>query len=234
MEYKKQQVSHEPFLVWFLMVLLMYCGFYIAYDLGFLIAVLDSDSTRISLLILGLFVLTLGHSAWQSWRITEQFNMFLHLKNEISDKPVLTAKFPQGKSFSQDYLLFILSPLVSDNHAKESVQSEVLAEKLRSGNQVGWFSASLMIKFGLLGTVVGFAIMLGSIVSVETLEVSDIQSLMQLMTGGMRVAMNTTIIGLICSVLLGLQYFVLDHYADRLLVDILDVEQFVNVTVRDQ
>ena len=234
MKYRNNQVSHEPFLVWLLMALLMYCGFYVAYDLGFLVALLDSDSTRISLLILGLFLLTLCHSAYQSWRISEQFNMFLHIKDEIHKKSVLSARFPKGRSLSQDYLLFILSPLVKDNNVKESVQSEVLAEKLRSGNQVGWFSASLMIKFGLLGTVVGFAIMLGSIVSVETLEVSDIKSLMQLMTGGMRVAMNTTIVGLICSVLLGLQYFVLDHYADRLLIDILDIEQFTDITVRDQ
>lgn len=232
MIYKNNQETHTPFLVCLLMTLLMFCGFYVSYDLGLFVKILDSDSTRISLLILALFIATLCHSMWQSWRISKQYNMFLLIQDMIKREKKLSSIFLQGQSFAQDYLLLVNTSLSKKSHTQESVQSEVLAEKLRNGNQVGWFSASLMIKFGLLGTVVGFAIMLGSIVSVETLEVSDIKNLMQLMTGGMRVAMNTTIIGLICSVLLGVQYFVLDHFADCLLVDILDVEPLTDA-VRD-
>ncbi len=234
MVYNNNQETHTPFLVSFLMVSLMFCGFYVAYDLGVFIKILDSDSTRISLLILVLFVLTLCHSIWQSWRISQQYNMFLLVKRVVQREQKLMPMFLKGQSFAQDYLLLSdeSSSKSKRSGAQESIQGEVLAEKLRSGNQVGWFSASLMIKFGLLGTVVGFAIMLGSIVSVETLEVSDIKNLMQLMTSGMRVAMNTTIIGLICSVLLGLQYFVLDYFSDRLLVNILEIEPF-SQTARD-
>jgi biopolymer transport protein ExbB/TolQ len=41
---------------------------------------------------------------------------------------------------------------------------------------------------------------------------------MQQMTQGMKIALNTTIIGLVGSIFLGLQYLMLDRAADQILV----------------
>ncbi|MCU7849742.1 MAG: hypothetical protein KZQ89_17460 [Candidatus Thiodiazotropha sp. (ex Lucinoma kastoroae)] len=48
---------------------------------------------------------------------------------------------------------------------------------------------------------------------------SDIQGLLQRMTTGMGVALNTTLMGLSCSMLLGMQYLMLDRAADRLVAE---------------
>ena len=78
-----------------------------------------------------------------------------------------------------------------------------------------------MIKLGLLGTVIGFIMMLTSIGGLDSLDIEQVQRLMQQMTQGMMVALNTTLLGLIGSMILGIQYLLLDHCADRLLVSIL-------------
>lgn len=100
--------------------------------------------------------------------------------------------------------------------------AEVMAERARGTHQVGWFITSLMLKLGLLGTVVGFVMMLGSLEGLEQLDISDIKTLMKEMTQGMGVAMNTTLVGLIGSILLGLQFLLLDRHADKLIAATVD------------
>lgn len=219
MSNQKKIIKFEPLLVWLLVVFLILFAFYISYDLGFLGQLIGSDLTRISLLILGIFSLTLCHCAKQSWFLAQQGNFLIHLREGNQNVSEYTKAKHQQPSLALEYWL---SGASHSGVGEGSTREEVLAEKMRGGNQLGWFSAGLMIKFGLLGTVVGFAIMLGSINEVEALEVSDIKNLMQLMTEGMRVAMNTTIVGLITSILLGVQYFILDRYADRLVIEILE------------
>ena len=72
-----------------------------------------------------------------------------------------------------------------------------------------------MIKLGLLGTVIGFIVMLSSVSGLENLTIADVKDLMQKMTEGMGIAMSTTLIGLIGSMLLSAQYLLLDRMADR-------------------
>ena len=120
----------------------------------------------------------------------------------------------------RDYLQ-ALGPHEADN----AIAAEVLAERAKGNHQIGWFVSGVLVKLGLLGTVVGFIMMLGSVSGLENLDTSDIKALMQQMTEGMGVAMNTTLVGLVCSVLLGAQYLLLDRAADRLVVETLGYGQ---------
>ncbi|MEW8398789.1 MAG: hypothetical protein AB2707_21750, partial [Candidatus Thiodiazotropha sp.] len=61
--------------------------------------------------------------------------------------------------------------------------------------------------------------MLAPVAELESFDLSDIQGLLQRMTTGMGVALNTTLMGLGCSMLLGMQYLMLDRAADRLVAE---------------
>lgn len=215
-------LSHQSFLLALLLTLLIAFASYVAFELGILSQIIVDDSTYISMVILTLFVLTLCHCVWRGWVISRQSDMLFSLRVSAGVSNSTLRQFPRGVSYAQDYLVSSFEHTSSGKVSKADVDSEVLAEKLRGPNQIGWFCVGLMIKFGLLGTVIGFAIMLSSVNSLEALEVSDIKNLMQQMTQGMRVAMNTTILGLISSMLLGLQYLILDRFADGLIVEILE------------
>ncbi len=72
-----------------------------------------------------------------------------------------------------------------------------------------------MIKLGLLGTIVGFIIMLAPIAAIDATDRAIMKSSMGLMSDGMAIAMYTTLAGLVGSILLKIQYYMLDAATAR-------------------
>jgi len=64
--------------------------------------------------------------------------------------------------------------------------------------------------------VIGFVIMLASIGNASDLQSQGLDRLIQNMGLGMRVSLYTTIVGLIGSMMIGIQMLVIDRAADRL------------------
>lgn len=219
-EFPPEKQRMDPLLVNLLLLGLTGFGCFIAADLGFLGATLATDLTRISSVILGMFILASGFSVWRSFYLSKQNRILELLRLEHHDDlaygSVLYLYVGQAASDKRS---------TSNNEQGNDLLAQVIAQRLRGPHQVGWFCVGLTIKLGLLGTVVGFAIMLSSVNALDALEATDVQYLMQHMTQGMRVAMNTTMVGLVCSSLLGMQYLVLDRFADNLLADIIELNE---------
>ena len=85
-----------------------------------------------------------------------------------------------------------------------------LADRLRGSNGFGAFASDTLMKLGLLGTIIGFIIMLAPIAGIDASDKSVMKSSMGLMSDGMAVAMYTTLAGLVGSILLKIQYYMLD------------------------
>lgn len=80
----------------------------------------------------------------------------------------------------------------------------------------GWFAADLCLKIGLLGTIVGFIFMLSPIRDLTAFDPSNLQSALRAMSGGMAVALYTTLAGLSCHLLLRVQYQLLADAMQKL------------------
>ncbi|HEX4916820.1 MAG TPA: MotA/TolQ/ExbB proton channel family protein [Limnobacter sp.] len=179
----------------------------VTFYFGLLQWVVMTDNTRICMVILLAFVVGSAMAGWRSVYLSRQIECFERIKQ--GDR-----EFAEGQSICFDYLAH-QNPVA---HPSESgLLAEVMAERARGSHSLGWFITGLMLKLGLLGTVVGFTMMLGSLEGLEQLDISDIKSLMQQMTQGMAVAMNTTLVGLVTSILLSLEFLMLDRHADRLI-----------------
>ena len=63
----------------------------------------------------------------------------------------------------------------------------------------------------MMGTVIGFIMMLAGFGAVDAKDANSIQNLMSSMSSGMATALYTTLAGLICSSLLKIQYFNIDN-----------------------
>lgn len=196
---------------------------YVSWDLGALEKILIEDITRISVVVLFLLLMASLHCGYRSWYLTKQLNMAETLIETMVDGRFMGGlAFPSGVSVVQDYLSGL--ERCGDDQDKV-ILSELMAEKVRGSHQVGWFISGLVIKLGLLGTVIGFVLMLSSVSGLDNLDISDIKQLMQQMTQGMGVAMNTTMVGLVSSMLLGLQYLLLDRCADRVVATGIEIGQ---------
>lgn len=76
----------------------------------------------------------------------------------------------------------------------------------QSNLNIGWFITELLLAMGMIGTVIGFILMLGS--SFESINVADTGSLKAALTDmarGMSTALYTTLCGLVTSQILKVQ-----------------------------
>ena len=87
---------------------------------------------------------------------------------------------------------------------KKSFQ-EQLKSKLYEIVDNGFFVADILLKLGIVGTVIGFIIMLSSLSTRDEMNLSKMNNLLLSMSSGMKVALYTTLSGLICSILLTIQ-----------------------------
>lgn len=201
--------QHSPHALhsWLLIVGITSFSLYMLWDIQILQNLLGADTTWISRCILAIFIAASFHCGWKSFELTKaQLSICALTKNKST--------IPKLQSPVVDFMQSI------QKHRSSKTQeqaAEILAYELRRQIPGGWFITGLLIKLGLLGTVIGFGVMLGSVGDLATLEVGDLKSLIQKMTAGMGLALITTIFGLICSMVLGIQYLLLDATADRLI-----------------
>ncbi len=226
--------EHRLLLQWLLFVGVLLFSAWLAWDSDLLVQIYQRDPTRLSLIITCLFVVGTAHCAARTFYISSQLNHLyrVRLRYDRSSLPDVALIGDQVRingvaladSLAENYWRAILVKLRSvglrrDWQSEHTQLTEVLAEQARGNHEMGWFLTGLLIKLGLLGTVIGFVLMLGSFTAIESFDVSDVQNTLKKMTVGMGVALNTTLIGLIGSMLLGFQYLLLDRGADKLIAD---------------
>ena len=143
-------------------------GGYLLFDRGLVSVLLEGDKSRLSWLILAIW---LGMSA--RW-------LFLLRRIESTD------------AIAEDDMVRWL------NH--------------------GWFAADSVLKIGLLGTIIGFILMLAPIGELTSFDASSLQSALAAMSAGMAVALYTTLTGLIANIILRFQFqFLADAMQKRLI-----------------
>ena len=92
----------------------------------------------------------------------------------------------------------------------EKIEKDTLDISVKNPNIVeivdnGFFISDILLKLGIVGTVIGFIIMLSSLSTIDEMNLSKMNNLLLSMSGGMKVALYTTLSGLIGSILLTFQ-----------------------------
>tara|TARA_Y100001970_G_C14177907_1_gene828103 strand:- start:1132 stop:1575 length:444 start_codon:yes stop_codon:yes gene_type:complete len=78
-----------------------------------------------------------------------------------------------------------------------------------------WFVSETMLSIGMIGTVVGFIYMLTTVFTdINVDDTASVQDALAIMATGMGTALWTTLIGLVCSVILKLQLVLIDESTD--------------------
>ena len=150
--------------------------------------IVESDRSKISMIILAIYVLATVH-----W-----FYVALSLDREIS-----SIIEPKENTLIGRFLL---------NTDKNSEKNNLLLieDELSNKHSVGYLAVDVLLKLGLTGTVIGFILMLLPIGEIKDFDPDILQKLLSTMSGGMAVALYTTLTGLVTSMILKFQYFVLD------------------------
>ena len=140
--------QHTPALRWWLMFTAMCVGGYFVHSAGIVDKFLEIDTTHISLIIFGIFVLFTFITGYDTYKISR------------------------------------------------NGYSKALCDRAKAG----WFFSDAMMTLGMLGTVVGFIMMLDGDITVA-------QTALSTMSKGMGIALYTTAAGVALGLLLKIQLF---------------------------
>lgn len=215
--------EYEYALLWCVYIAVCVFAIYMIADNGYFSHLFDNDPTRISSFIILLLLIGTVHCAFRMYFVTQEFRQIKKIQytlenhNQINDHNFIASSHIWNfiKSVTDMYHQPSFEASCNENNIQPFIQ--ILTEKLSGQHEYGWFVTGLLIKLGLLGTVVGFVLMLVSLSSIQVLEFSNLQEMISNMAVGMGVALITTLIGLTASILLGFQYLLLDRATDTLI-----------------
>lgn len=224
--------AYRVFQQWLALAGLLLFAFYLLWDMALLQTLLATDRSYLSGLILGGFLLATVHVGWRAHALGRETCLAERLRRRLAQvqwqqdgRDELLA-LPSDGSYAHEHLGFLIHRA---RHGDPRPAQELLLERLgmqvRSGHESGWFVADLMLKLGLLGTVIGFIFMLSAVTGINQVDIRTLQQLMTNMSSGMQVALYTTLAGLTAGMLLGLQYQFLDRASDQLLAILIEISE---------
>jgi MotA/TolQ/ExbB proton channel family len=214
----------KGFLIWMVVAVAVLA----AWHYGLLQEVWRSDTTGLSLGITLVFAGTALRGSWHVLRLSRALNHVAEVewlvqpddsapRNRINGEDA--AKLPEGCVTEHVRHLQIKARLGGGRVGlDQGLLLEAFEADLRQGQEFGWFVADLLLSLGLLGTVIGFILMLGPISGLDATDESAMQGALAAMSGGMAVALYTTLAGLVGGMLLKVQGFLLDGAVQELVV----------------
>lgn len=233
--------EHHLLLSWMILVSLMVFGLFVAWREEVIMLLYRGDNSKLSWAITLLFVIMLCHCARRAWFLSCEINaagqaMALLQEGALEARDGWARA--GGRALPDCLLTRHLLDLLHQGQVPDrasvdaAVQDqerdrgqtlaanpellEALEDTLKNPHNIGWFCTDIMIKLGLLGTIIGFVLMLGSVVNVSDFDASAMQNILKQMSSGMGTALYTTFAGLVCSILTAAQFFMLDQAADEL------------------
>jgi hypothetical protein len=181
---------------------------------GLLRLMLQSDRTYISSVISALYVGATLHCLYRTIAISregERERRTARALGQAGAEAVFAAEtLPEGLAGDHIRDLAEKARTQGARRLDQTLLLRGLADRLRGSNGFGNFASDSLMKLGLLGTIIGFIIMLAPIAGLDVSDKSVLKSSMGVMSDGMAVAMYTTLAGLVGSILLKLQYYMLD------------------------
>ena len=167
---------------------------------GLIRLVVASDRTHIAPVIAALYALTSLHNLARAFA----------LSREAAALEVLRAGGGAPPGLFGDHIRALALKTRPGARLDPTLLLRLLAERLSGGLAFGALMGDILMKLGLLGTIVGFILMLGPIAGLDAEDDSAVRAAMGVMSQGMAVAMYTTLAGLVGALLLRAQYAMLE------------------------
>jgi hypothetical protein len=216
--------DYFPLLRWMIFTGVTLFGFAIAWRYGLFQLMMAQDRSGISVFICTLYVAISGHCLACIVAVSREINTAHRVRDRVINgvnayraegrRVVIDdgAALPAGRI--TEYIRNLVVKAEKQGRERRLDQTLLLrglADKLRAPMQFGAFAGDALLKLGLLGTIVGFILMLLPLATLENFDAASMKSSMKVMSGGMAVAMYTTLAGLVGSILVKAQYYILDN-----------------------
>jgi hypothetical protein len=238
--------DHLPLLRWLIFSGVCLFGFVLVWYFGLFRLMLASDKTYISLVIVTLYLLSTLHCFGRTLVISRELDRAHRVAALVSrsqrgyavlGEEVVAGdgqRLPPGRVTQHIRNLILKARLQGARRIDQTLLLRGLADALRGPNQLGSFASDTLMKLGLLGTIVGFILMLAPVAGLDVGDKLSVKSSMGLMSDGMAVAMYTTLTGLVGSILVQTQYYMLEEATQKLFALATDLTEVFVVSVLER
>ena len=182
------------FIYWIYFISLIFLASYALESLGFISSIFQEDISYLTSLITFILIFYLFQCGYYLYKLRDAV-FFIETKTHYDD--------------SNPFIIILSEYQIANNILKDKSKSSLHEEfklKLYEFVDNGFFISDLLLKLGIIGTVIGFIIMLSSLSAIDEMNLSKMNNLLLSMSAGMKVALYTTLTGLIGSILLSIQY----------------------------
>jgi hypothetical protein len=209
--------AFDAVLKWVLLMALITLGAVVSYDYGLLTYLFAADRSRITVLIAVLYVGFSLHCLWILVELARENRRALQLKAQLATA-MTVPDMPRSGGLIDQYMADVIRSREhpGDVEGNAHLLMMSLGAAFRRRTKIGTYGADLLYKLGMLGTMVGFVMMLNSMGNLSNFDVDSLRGALQDMIAGMAVSLLTTIAGLIGGILVRLEY----NIADALVTDI--------------
>ncbi len=215
--------DHLLLLKWMIFTGVTLFGFIALWHFNLLQLMIASDISYISIVILAVYALTCLHCLSVTLEVSREVNAAHRVREQImrgtdsfrvvGDRVLLSEGTELLPGIISDHIRNIV---VKTAHAGGKAIDQTpllrsLADGLRSKQVLGYFTADLELKLGLLGTIVGFIYMLVPLNGLTDFSVASMRGVLTFMSTGMGIALYTTLAGLVAAILIKIQYYFVDE-----------------------
>lgn len=114
------------------------------------------------------------------------------------------------------YIIFLICSLYAGKLCYKISKNSKDIATYKNKSEIGWFISELCLTLGMMGTIIGFIMMLSGFDSLDIQNITSVQALLTQLGGSMATALYTTIVGLVCGSILKLQFFLIAIELDKL------------------
>lgn len=208
-----KHTSDLIFVKWLLFFISLIIILMSAEQYNLLSSMLKNDVSYISSIILCIFFFSTIKVGFELYYLKDRYLNIMLLSANLSSNLKVDALenfnyFKRSTIVDNIIIVKYISSIISLTRSNKSIEDmkNSFENDITAKLETGWFIADLLLKLGLIGTVVGFIIMLSAITEIENFDLTLMNALLQSMSGGMKVALYTTLTGLVTSILLSMQY----------------------------
>jgi hypothetical protein len=230
--------DYAPVLRWVLLNCLLVVFAAVLWYFGLIQLMLETDRTHISTLIIVVFVLTAIHCLYQTVVVSRELNATRKGTALLAEEGLggvrlegSRAYLPSGAELPPGILTsHIVRLVVKGRNSKggkvdQTLLLRALADQLKAREKLGWFVSEALLRLALLGTAIGFILMLIPMTEVSSFDSETLRVALTGMTSGMAIALNVTVTGIAGALALKVEYYLLDSAISTLFTMITEVTE---------
>ena len=213
--------------------ILLFSG-YLLYQKGVWASLLSADPTYLTALIVVLFI---SSTVWVGARantLLSQYEHFTSFEKLLHGNPAAAHAWlnQNHDSWAHDFFSALKN---KGAHWRDNGQLvNLLGEKASAPHEMIWWLNGVLLKLGLLGKVIGFSIMALQLGAMDSFDSGQTSAVLKTLTGGLGIALLTTMTGLTANILLGIQLMRLDRFADHLTAKAIKIAEVDLQNIMDQ